>query len=66
VRSLIIHPGSTTNSSQSEEQRLGAGIGPGLIRLSIGIEDHVDLVADLAQAFEVVGSGPAARAGQAS
>ena len=51
VRSLIIHPASTTNSSQTEAQRTAAGIGAGLIRLSIGIEDPVDLIADLERAF---------------
>ena len=51
VRSLIIHPASTTNSGQSEAQRLAAGIGAGLIRLSIGIEDPADLIADLGHAF---------------
>lgn len=51
VRSLVIHPASTTNSGQPAAQRLAAGIGPGLIRLSIGIEDPADLVADLDRAF---------------
>ena len=51
VRSLVIHPASTTNSGQSEAQRAASGIGPGLIRLSVGIEDAADLIADLEQAF---------------
>ncbi|WP_375388321.1 O-acetylhomoserine aminocarboxypropyltransferase/cysteine synthase family protein [uncultured Amnibacterium sp.] len=51
VRSLVIHPASTTNSGQSEAQRAAAGIGPGLIRLSVGLEDAADLVADLDRAF---------------
>jgi O-acetylhomoserine (thiol)-lyase len=51
VRSLVIHPASTTNSGQSEKQRRAAGIGPGLIRLSVGIEDAADLIADLDRAF---------------
>ena len=54
VRSLIIHPASTTNSGQPPEQRLAAGVGPGLIRLSIGIEDAVDLIADLETGFAAV------------
>jgi O-acetylhomoserine (thiol)-lyase len=51
VRSLVIHPASTTNSSQSPAQQRAAGIGPGLIRLSVGIEDPADLIADLDRAF---------------
>jgi O-acetylhomoserine (thiol)-lyase len=51
VRSLVIHPASTTNSGQSAEQRAAAGIGPGLIRLSVGIEDAADLIGDLERAF---------------
>lgn len=51
VRSLVIHPASTTNSSQTPAQRAAAGIGEGLIRLSIGIEDAADLIADLDRAL---------------
>ena len=54
VRSLIIHPASTTNSGQPEEQRTAGGIGPGLIRLSVGIEDPNDLITDLGRAFAAV------------
>jgi O-acetylhomoserine (thiol)-lyase len=57
VRSLVIHPASTTNSGQSESQRLASGIGPGLIRLSIGIEDAADLTADLDRAFRAALGG---------
>jgi O-acetylhomoserine (thiol)-lyase len=57
VRSLVIHPASTTNSSQTPEQRAAAGIGDGLIRLSIGIEDPRDLLADLDRAFAAVQNG---------
>ncbi len=46
----------------SSEQRLAAGIRPGLVRLSVGIEDPRDLVADLAQALDVPAGAPAARA----
>ncbi|WP_375387144.1 PLP-dependent transferase, partial [uncultured Amnibacterium sp.] len=56
VRSLIIHPASTTQSGQSEAQRLAAGVGPGLIRLSIGIEDAADLLLDLDLGFAAVSS----------
>ena len=47
TRSLIIHPASTTHSQLSEEQLLAAGAGGDVIRLSIGIEDADDLIADL-------------------
>jgi O-acetylhomoserine (thiol)-lyase len=49
VRSLIIHPGTTSHAFRTEEQLREGGIGPGLIRLSIGVEDVDDLVADLAR-----------------
>ncbi len=51
TRSLIIHPASTTHSQLSEEQLVAAGAGPEVIRLSIGIEDAGDLIADLDQAM---------------
>lgn len=54
VRSLIIHPASTTNSGLTEAQRRDAGVGAGLIRLSIGIEDARDLIADLDRGFQAV------------
>ena len=57
VRSLVIHPASTTNSSQPEAQLRAAGIGPGLVRLSIGIEDPADLIADLDRAFAAAPAG---------
>lgn len=52
TRSLIIHPASTTHSQLSPEQRLTAGVTDDLIRLSIGIEDIDDIIADLEQAFK--------------
>lgn len=57
VRSLIIHPASTTNSSQTEAQRAASGVGPGLLRLSIGIEDAADLITDLDRAFAAALAG---------
>ena len=51
VRSLIIHPASTTHSQLTPEQQLTAGVTPGLVRLSIGIENVEDLKADLAAGF---------------
>ncbi len=50
-RSLVIHPASTTHFRMSDEALRGAGIGPGTIRLSIGLEDADDLVDDLKRAL---------------
>ncbi|HEU4808674.1 MAG TPA: bifunctional o-acetylhomoserine/o-acetylserine sulfhydrylase [Homoserinimonas sp.] len=47
VRSLIIHPASTTHSQLSPEQQLTAGVTPGLVRLSVGLENIADIKADL-------------------
>ncbi len=52
VKSLVIHPASTTHSQLSEEELLKQGIRPNTIRLSIGIEHIDDIIADLEQAFE--------------
>jgi O-acetylhomoserine (thiol)-lyase len=51
TRSLIIHPASTTHSQLSSEQRKAAGAGDDVVRLSIGIEDVEDIIADLEQAI---------------
>lgn len=51
TRSLIIHPWSTTHSQLSEEGRVTAGAGPDVVRLSVGIEDVIDIIADLEQAL---------------
>lgn len=48
VRSLVIHPASTTHSQLTPEQQLTSGVTPGLVRLSVGIENIEDLKADLA------------------
>ena len=47
VRSLIIHPASTTHSQLTPEQQLSAGVTPGLVRLSVGLEHIDDIIADL-------------------
>jgi O-acetylhomoserine (thiol)-lyase len=47
TRSLIIHPASTTHKQLSDEQKIAAGAGPDVVRLSIGIEDIEDIIADL-------------------
>jgi cystathionine gamma-synthase len=52
VESLIAHPTSMTHAGMDETARLRAGIGPGLLRVSVGIEDADDLVADLKAGLE--------------
>ncbi len=54
VRSLVIHPASTTHSQLSDEELRDCGVGPELIRLSIGIETGEDLLWDLDQAFHAL------------
>jgi len=54
VKSLVVHPKSTTHSELSEEEANEQGIYDGTIRLSIGTEHYEDLIADLDQAFEAV------------
>ncbi len=49
TRSLIIHPASTTHKQLSDAQKVQAGAGPDVVRLSIGIEDVADIIADLEQ-----------------
>lgn len=51
VRSLVIHPASTTHSQLTPEQQLTTGVTPGLVRLSVGIENVDDLKADLEAGF---------------
>ncbi len=51
TRSLIVHPASTTHRQLSDEQKAAAGAGPEVIRLSVGIEDIDDILADLDQAL---------------
>ena len=51
TKSLIIHPWSTTHSQLTDEQRKAAGAGPDVVRLSVGIEDVADIIADLDQAL---------------
>ena len=53
-RSLAIHPGSTTHSQLNEEELLAAGITPGFVRLSIGLEHIDDIIADYEQALSKV------------
>jgi len=51
AKSLVIHPWSTTHEQLADEERIAAGVTPDLLRLSVGIEDAEDLVADLDQAL---------------
>ena len=51
AKSLVTHPASTTHASIGAEERRKIGIGDGLIRLSVGIEDIEDLKADIEQAL---------------
>ena len=55
ARSLAIHPATTTHSQLTEEELLAAGVTPGYIRLSIGIEHPDDIIADLQQALDASG-----------
>ena len=51
-KSLIIHPASTTHQQMSDEQLITAGVGPDLIRLSVGLEDAEDICWDLDRALQ--------------
>ena len=54
VRSLVIHPASTTHSQLTEEEQAATGVYPGLVRLSVGIETIDDIIADLDRGFAAV------------
>ena len=54
IKSCVLHPASSTHRQLSEEQLKNAGIEPGLVRLSVGLEDVNDIIADLKQALEYV------------
>lgn len=56
VKSLVIHPASTTHSQMSESELLASGIKPNTVRLSIGTEHIDDIIADLSHGFEEVGA----------
>ncbi len=51
VRSLVIHPASTTHSQLTEVEQTATGVDPGLIRLSVGLETIDDIIADLEVGF---------------
>ena len=54
AKSIVTHPSTTTHQRLKEEQRAALGITPGMVRLSVGIEDPEDLVSDLLQALDAV------------
>ena len=54
VRSLVVHPATTTHSQSTEENLRNAGISQATVRLSVGIEDVRDIIADLEQGFEQI------------
>ena len=55
TRSLVIHPASTTHSQLTEDEQRAAGVGPGLVRLSVGLEHVDDILADLEAGFTASG-----------
>jgi O-acetylhomoserine (thiol)-lyase len=63
VRSLVIHPASTTHQQLSAEEQLASGVTPGLVRLAVGLEGIDDILADLELGFHAARSGARAVAG---
>ena len=57
TRSLIIHPASTTHRQLSDAQKIQAGAGPDVVRLSVGLEDPDDLIEDLARGLRAAAKG---------
>ena len=53
-KSIVTHPASTTHSAMGEKEMRKAGISPSLIRMSIGIEEEADLIADIQRAFDII------------
>jgi len=62
AKSLVIHPASTTHSQLSEEEQASTGVTPGLVRLSVGVEDIRDIIADIDQALKAATTAVAAGA----
>lgn len=52
TRTIATHPASTTHAKLTEEERLSVGITPGLVRISVGLENIIDIIADIEQALE--------------
>ena len=57
AKTLVIHPASTTHQQLSAEDLAAAGVGEDLIRLSVGLEDSSDIIADLARALRASQKG---------
>jgi O-acetylhomoserine (thiol)-lyase len=57
AKTLVIHPGSTTHAQLTEQQLVDAGVLPGLVRISVGIEDVEDIISDLDQALAAAVKG---------
>ncbi len=55
TRTIATHPASTTHAKLTEEERLAVGITPGLVRISVGLENIIDIVADIEQALDKAG-----------
>lgn len=55
IRTCVLHPASETHRQLTDEQLVAAGINAGMIRLSVGLENIEDILADLAQAFDAIG-----------
>ena len=56
ARSLAIHPATTTHSQLTQKELQAAGVTPGYVRLSVGIEHPDDIIADLKQALDTAGN----------
>ena len=54
ARTCVLHPASHTHRQMSDEQLIEAGVAPDLIRLSVGLENAEDIIADLKQALDVL------------
>jgi O-succinylhomoserine sulfhydrylase len=54
AKSIVTHPATTTHQRLQPDQRAALGITPGLVRLSLGLEDPDDILADLTQALSVI------------
>ena len=54
AKTCVLHPASATHRQMNDEELTAAGVSPDLVRLSVGIEDVNDLIADLSQALELV------------
>ena len=63
VRSLVIHPASTTHAQLTAEQQRAAGVTPGLVRLAVGLEAIDDILADLEAGFAAAGAVGQSQAG---